>query len=140
MNKPLKAFIVHEFDPCEGSFLVFATSHTEAKKQCYYNWPFIETPEWIDLRARRLPETDNLARGTTPYIEEDFKVLRQAGWHGVFELARCSRCGLASMDMEEYRVCPECGQCKECGHGDKCYTTIIENDGNEITEERILTK
>lgn len=49
-----------------------------------------------------------------PGMERRFKVLRLAGWREEGERT-CDTCGLASLGIEEYEVCDECGQCKECG-------------------------
>lgn len=118
-DKRLKAFMVYDTEPENGAFLVFAYKQSQAKVICLRGWPALEDPEYIDMRATRQKQADRVCRLTTPYIEEDFEILRKAGWHGM-DREKCESCGLASMDMTKYYICPECNKCKECGHDNKC--------------------
>ena len=54
-----------------------------------------------------------------PGPEHNARVHRRMGWRIECERT-CDTCGLAAMDLPEYRVCGECGQCPECGHSDDC--------------------
>lgn len=54
-----------------------------------------------------------------PRVERDVAVQRLCGWREECE-STCDTCGLAPNGMEEFAVCPECYQCKECGCDDDC--------------------
>lgn len=57
---------------------------------------------------------------------------RQLGWRCEDE-SPCASCGLYANDMDQFAVCDDCGNCKECGHatgvlddGDACPTIGIK--------------
>ena len=63
-------------------------------------------PSWVEPPA-------------VPGIEDNPEVQRELGWR-IENEAACSTCGLASMDLPQYRVCDECDQCLACGHDEGC--------------------
>lgn len=115
----LKAYIVYEdgFRE-EHSTLVFAESSSKARSLAFYQSD-LEAISFFSLRANRLSRVDTLARKQEPYIEHELEILREAGFQ--FEDGRsCDSCGLNDCDDERWRVCTECGQCRECGYEDGC--------------------
>ena len=48
-----------------------------------------------------------------PHVERRNEVLRAIGYATGSEPA-CGTCGLAAMDDDRFRVCPDCCQCREC--------------------------
>ena len=53
-------------------------------------------------------------RKPTTHEEARYTVLRRAGWREEDETS-CSTCGLYAMGLDEFRVCDDCHQCRECG-------------------------
>jgi hypothetical protein len=77
-------------------------------------------PDVSELVVRRIdPLPPEAVPPAEPGLEADPRVQRRLGWR--IELERiCYTCGLAAMDLPEFRVCPECWQCPECEHIDDC--------------------
>ena len=69
------------------------------------------------MRVTRIPKADEYAAAAG--IEHDRARLRLMGWLHEEEYGCCS-CGLYAMGMEEFAVCVECLQCKECGCDADC--------------------
>lgn len=68
------------------------------------------------LRAvSSMPEDKILSpRIREPHIEGRTAAVRQLGWACEGDDS-CDTCGLYEMDSEQFRVCDECRQCRECG-------------------------
>lgn len=107
----LKAFVVSDIEYAEhGAELVYAESREQARMLGCRGLEI----SYADSHAKRMKEFDHLAGDLGPRVENNNRVLRGIGWQCEGE-DNCSSCGLSSMGMDEFAVCAECQQCKECG-------------------------
>lgn len=113
----LRAFVVRNgLDYETTAALVYAESGRQAKALGWKHGD-LEAEEFIELRVRRAPAADRYASEVG--VERDRKILRLAGWRMEDEYT-CGSCGLGAMGQDEFAVCLECYQCKECGCEDGC--------------------
>jgi len=116
----LKAYTVSHIND-DGCFLVFAPTHGKAKSLGYGAYCAFNDTEWIDLRCRRCPASDQYARefgesslsGEAP---EQARVMRNLGWHEINGyLSPCESCGLHEWEaIPESHIAEEYGDCLEC--------------------------
>jgi hypothetical protein len=107
----------------EHAELVFAKSGKEAKK---LGWKMPHGDfgcDWTDLRVLREERLDRLAQGKEePFVCRDDEIFRDAEWRSE-DLPACASCGLTDFSdgkRPEWKICPDCGFCGECGHDDCC--------------------
>lgn len=69
---------------------------------------------------------------TEPCVCREPRLMRLHGIRSEDETC-CECCGLYPLDMPEYAVCEECGNCPECGHDEDC--PLYE--GDKITTDNL---
>ena len=126
----MKLYAIHD-DPSHNTdiferwwCLVWAKNDSEALDIAAVNYSG-DGPEpfrnLLEANALDQEKQDRLSAFTpeNPCVERRIYVMRLAGFHEEGEPA-CDTCGLASLWLEEFTVCDECGQCLECGCCDGC--------------------
>ncbi len=113
----LRAFQVHDGEPCEGATLVFARTKREARSigYVYVDVPFIDVE--VDEIREPAPSAVALLVGE-PRAVHDRASIRQFGFR-CMEDPVCDCCDLAEMDGA-FPLCGDCDLCEECGHRDDC--------------------
>ena len=91
-------------------------------------------PASEDIRCEEaLPLPEGATPPAAPGVEDDARVHRRMGWRIEGERS-CDTCGLAPMDLPQYRVCDECGQCPECWHAEDCEEGLAEKGVGHVAE------
>ena len=117
----MKAFIVYGVDNYhECADLIYAHNRQEAKVYGFSSGEACEGFDFIQIRANRRKEADKFANGDIPYSESNERILRKAGFTSE-DGKSCDSCGLNDFGIDDFLVCCDCNQCKECGCS--CYVT-----------------
>lgn len=130
---------VKDIDPIDGVDVIFAENAQEAKKIAYKKGTVVREymESFFDIRVRRCPEGDWWANfAGRPGVWEEFFWNDPCFMRDVFGSVdgcpECDCCGLVDTSelhpdpearkvlYERWKVCPECGQCAECGHDEDC--------------------
>ena len=110
-------------DPDRFWSACFATDADQAKKMMWDDGDLYDRcdAEWDWAEASRYGAFDHLLNtdASEPYIVRDAETLRRMGWSNT-EDQQCDQCQLWDMGIDEYRICPECEWCPECGHDSDC--------------------
>ena len=132
----LKAYYAwpKDLSPRDGVDVVFARNAGEARKIAYKRGDVINfhSVSYIDIRIRRCPEADWWAElvgkpcCAEDVVGEDPCFMRDA--YGSIEgFESCGSCGSADTSSlhpdpearkvlhEQWKICPSCGNCNECG-------------------------
>lgn len=126
----LKAYYVYgagyQEEICD---LIYAPNSQKARVCGYNNGEACDGFDFIQIRATRCKEADEFAKGDLPYSEHNERILRKAGFTS--EDGRlCDICGLNDFGIEDFLVCDDCYQCKECG----CDWLCCRSRGNKVNE------
>lgn len=90
------------------------------------HWEIKDTSRLNELTGEKMPFIIPELPGC--HAEHRLKTLRDIGCMCEGE-TMCESCGLYAMGIDEYEVCPECNNCKECGHEDDCDCAFSPHGG-----------
>lgn len=130
----MKAYIVRHNSDGDFNESVLVYHYTEEAAQELGRGYLTQANSWEETCAERAPEHDHrCVNMTEPEQEEDGEYLRSKGW-GYEDEKSCGSCGLKAYGQEEYAVCNECHQCKECGCasdgcGENCDEPCSQSEG-----------
>ena len=130
-NTQLRAYMYHQGEDFECSFLVFHYTARQAKSFAAKKGLgdiFFDYGEYTELKAVRRDYLDEFLRSDAkePYVEEDDEILRDAGWTSAGNniCPYCSKGPIVYKDRIDYSLCKVCMFCTECiekyGHEEGC--------------------
>jgi hypothetical protein len=116
----LFAFTVSDKDRNAPCIVTFAKNRSDAKRLALTSeWYACDDIEWTELRVKREPTLDELARrrgrGRLGDTDEDIRIMREMGWYQYEGSSwACDECGLCVWEglpesyLDENEVCGEC--------------------------------
>lgn len=118
MNAYMVRHTEDELPTDEFAVMVFAPIAVQAEEIAATRTDMCEHPR-EDLRATRMRAADDPT--VVERREATLYEYRAAGFIDE-DSPRCDSCDKCSFDIDEYAVCDECHQCRECGCDDECTT------------------
>lgn len=107
--------------------LIWARNVDEAEEVYRRTYPYeLELGLPIDHMLLRVTDNTNAIEcideiaPESPGVEHSLEIQRLVGWQTEDDRYSCEKCGLYSMGIEKYELCPECACCQSCGCDEGC--------------------